>query len=58
MIERVRERDGIPEKVDPRVIFEMLVGPLHGRAHMSDEPLGTVDARLVVDSVLNGMPAD
>ncbi|MEU6244022.1 TetR/AcrR family transcriptional regulator [Streptomyces sp. NPDC047024] len=55
VIERAREDHGIPEDVDSRVIFEMIVGPLHARALMSNEPLGTVDAHLVVDTVLNGM---
>jgi hypothetical protein len=55
MITRAIHRGELPDSADPRLILEMLVGPVHFRAVLTREP---VDARLpglIVDALLDGV---
>lgn len=55
MLDRAVQRGEVREDVDARVVFELLVSPLHFRVLFLREPLDARYAEEVVDNVLRGI---
>ena len=54
LAERAKRRGEVPESLDYRLVFELLVGPVLARALFSRDGVATLDPRAVVRTVLNG----
>ncbi len=55
MVTRAIERGELPDTVDPRLVVEMLVGPVHFRLLLAREPVDAARARRLVDALLRGI---
>lgn len=55
VIERAKDRGELPESVDHRLVFEVLLGPVLGHALLSGDSIDSLDPGTVVRAVLNGV---
>jgi AcrR family transcriptional regulator len=54
LAERAKKRGEVPESMDYRLVFELLMGPILARALFSRDGVMTLDPGAVVRTVLNG----
>jgi AcrR family transcriptional regulator len=54
LAERAKQRGEVPESMDHRLVFELLMGPILARALFSREDVRALDPSAVVRTVLNG----
>lgn len=55
MVTRAVERGELPDTVDPRLLIEMLVSPVHFRVLLTREPVDAGMPARLVDVLLNGV---
>lgn len=55
MITRAVDRGELPDTVEPRLVLEMLVSPVHFRAVLTREPIDARMPGLIVDALLDGV---
>lgn len=55
IIERATARGELPAATDHRLVFELLVGPLHARTLLSRGDLDSIRVEVIVDVVLEGI---
>src|ERR1700720_4016640 len=55
IVERAIARGELPAGPDPRLVFELLIGPIHARTLLSPDTLEDVETTTIVDAVLNGV---
>ncbi|MEJ2889559.1 TetR/AcrR family transcriptional regulator [Actinomycetospora aeridis] len=55
MVTRAIERGELPDTVDPRLVIEMLVSPVHFRVVMTREPIEPEMPARIVDALLAGV---
>jgi hypothetical protein len=55
MIDRAASRGEVPADTDPRLILEALIGPLHFRTLLTDDPIDPGLPASLVDLVLDGV---
>lgn len=55
MITRAVDRGELPDTVDPRLVLEMLVSPVHFRTVLTREPIDARMPGLLVDALLDGV---
>jgi AcrR family transcriptional regulator len=55
MVTRAVERGELPDTVEPRLIIEMLVSPVHFRVVLTREPIDARMPALLVDALLHGI---
>jgi AcrR family transcriptional regulator len=55
VIERAKARGELPQAVDYRLVFELLLGPLLGHALLSGDSIQSLDPNIIVRAVLNGV---
>jgi AcrR family transcriptional regulator len=55
MVTRAVERGELPDAVDPRLVIEMLVSPVHFRIVLTREPVDARMPALLVDALLRGI---
>jgi AcrR family transcriptional regulator len=54
LAERAKKRGEVPDSMDYRLVFELLMGPILARALFSSEGVKTLDPGTIVRTVLNG----
>jgi AcrR family transcriptional regulator len=52
--ERAKARGEVPEDIDYRLVFELLMGPIIARTLLSSDGVKTLDTGAIVRTVLNG----
>jgi AcrR family transcriptional regulator len=55
IVDRAVARGELPAGTDHRLVFELLIGPLHARILLSPDSLNDVKTTTIVDAVLNGV---
>jgi AcrR family transcriptional regulator len=55
IVERAVARGEIAPATDHRLLFELLIGPIHARTLLSPDTLDDVKTATIVDAVLNGV---
>jgi AcrR family transcriptional regulator len=55
VVERAVARGELPAGTDHRLVFELLIGPIHARILLSPDTLDDVETTTIVDAVLNGV---
>src|ERR1700738_4668912 len=55
IVERAVARGELPAGTDHRLVFELLIGPVHARILLSPDSLEDVETTTIVDAVLNGV---
>jgi AcrR family transcriptional regulator len=55
IVERAAARGELPAGTDHRLVFELLIGPIHARTLLSPDTLEDVETTTIVDAVLNGV---
>ena len=55
MVTRAVDRGELPDTVDPRLVIEMLVSPVHFRIVLTREPVDARMPALLVDALLHGI---
>lgn len=55
IVTRAIERGDLPETVDPRLVIEMLVSPVHFRVVLTREPIEPGMPARLVDALLGGI---
>jgi AcrR family transcriptional regulator len=55
IVERAIARGELPAGTDHRLVFELLIGPIHARTLLSPDTLEDVETTTIVDAVLNGV---
>ena len=55
IVERAVARGELPAGTDHRLVFELLIGPIHARTLLSPDTLEDVETTTIVDAVLNGV---
>src|ERR1700757_2562979 len=55
IVERAVARGELPAGTDHRLVFELLIGPIHARMLLSPDPLDDVSTTTIVAAVLNGV---
>jgi AcrR family transcriptional regulator len=55
IVERAISRGELPAGTDHRLVFELLIGPIHARMLLSPDTLDEVKTTTIVDAVLNGV---
>jgi AcrR family transcriptional regulator len=55
IVERAMVRGELPAATDHRLVFELLVGPLHARTLLSRGHLDSIRVEVIVDVVLDGI---
>jgi AcrR family transcriptional regulator len=55
MVSRAVERGELPDTVEPRLVIEMLVAPVHFRIVLTREPVDARMPALLVDALLRGI---
>jgi AcrR family transcriptional regulator len=55
VVERAVARGELPAGTDHRLVFELLIGPIHARILLSPDTLEDVETTTIVDAVLNGV---
>jgi tetracycline repressor-like protein len=55
MVTRAVERGELPDTVEPRLVIEMLVSPVHFRIVLTREPVDAGMPALLVDALLRGV---
>ncbi|MFE4369713.1 TetR/AcrR family transcriptional regulator [Streptomyces sp. NPDC056835] len=55
VIERAKERGELPRTVDHRLVFELLIGPVLGRALLTADGVRSLDSAAIVRAALYGV---
>ena len=55
IVEHAVARGELPAGTDHRLVFELLIGPIHARMLLSPDTLDDVSTTTIVDAVLNGV---
>jgi AcrR family transcriptional regulator len=55
IVDRAVARGELPAGTDHRLVFELLIGPIHARILLSPDTLNDVETATIVDAVLNGV---